>query len=148
MVVTHMDLVCAVGYVVENELSDGPGGPNQREMNYLRNFGSDDACNVLNFFRNNNQAIDNDLSSTEREIFYYLEDLDIVESEREETYLPLKDGGSRWRLFYWFLKEEQIDEYCRMSKNKEVGYVDEGEEMIYTEDVLEKLYDKRAAGGL
>ncbi len=63
------------------------------------------ATHVLNFFGFGDRIIDNMLEPEDRDTFYMLEDLDILETEREETTLW---DGREWRIHYWVLNKERI----------------------------------------
>jgi len=55
------------------------------------------AEHVLNFFGYGERIIDNMLKTDDRDIFYMLEDLGILKTEREETTLY---DGREWRINY------------------------------------------------
>ena len=63
------------------------------------------AEHVLNFFGYGERIIDNMLKTDDRDIFYMLEDLGILKTEREETTLY---DGREWRINYWTLKKQYI----------------------------------------
>lgn len=63
------------------------------------------AEHVLNFFGFGERIIDNMLKTDDRDIFYMLEDLGILKTEREETTLY---DGREWRINYWTLKKQFI----------------------------------------
>jgi len=63
------------------------------------------AEHVLNFFGFGERIIDNMLKTDDRDIFYMLEDLGILKTEREETTLY---DGREWRINYWTLKKKYI----------------------------------------
>ncbi len=63
------------------------------------------AEHVLNFFGFGDRIIDNMLKTDDRDIFYMLEDLGILKTEREETTLY---DGREWRINYWTLKKNYI----------------------------------------
>jgi hypothetical protein len=63
------------------------------------------ADHVLNFFGFGERIIDNMLKTDDRDIFYMLEDLGILKTEREETTLY---DGREWRINYWTLKKGYI----------------------------------------
>ncbi len=65
------------------------------------------AIHVLNFFGFGDRIIDNMLEPEDRDTFYMLEDLDILETEREETTLW---DGREWRIHYWLLNKDKIVE--------------------------------------
>lgn len=63
------------------------------------------AQHVLNFFGFGERIIDNMLRTEDRDIFYMLEDLGILKTEREETTLY---DGREWRINYWSIKKNYI----------------------------------------
>jgi hypothetical protein len=65
------------------------------------------AEHVLNFFGFGERIIDNMLKTDDRDIFYMLEDLGILKTEREETTLY---DGREWRINYWTLKKKYISD--------------------------------------
>ncbi len=86
------------------------------------------AIHVLNFFGFGDRIIDNMLEPEDRDTFYMLEDLDLLETEREETTLW---DGREWRIHYWILNKEKIVQLSE-SKPQEV-VVEEDIEDIYGE---------------
>ena len=87
------------------------------------------AMHVLNFFGFGERIIDNMLEPEDRDTFYMLEDLDLLETEREETTLW---DGREWRIHYWVLNKEKIFDVAsgRVEKKEEI---EENEEDIYSE---------------
>lgn len=63
------------------------------------------AFHVLNFFGYSRYVIDNMLEPEDRDAFYMLEDLGILDTEREETTLF---DGREWRIHYWLIKPENV----------------------------------------
>jgi hypothetical protein len=63
------------------------------------------AYDVLNFFGYSQRIIDNVLEEDDRDIFYMLEDIGILSTEREE--ITLHDGRP-WRINYWLLNSKKI----------------------------------------
>ena len=85
----------------------------QRSFTARRGEGSMDgtvamemADHVLNFFGYGERIIDNMLRTDDRDIFYMLEDLGILKTEREETTLY---DGREWRINYWTMKKHYIE---------------------------------------
>ncbi len=87
------------------------------------------AMHVLNFFGFGERIIDNMLEPEDRDTFYMLEDLDLLETEREETTLW---DGREWRIHYWVLNKEKISEMAKGKIEKRVEEV-ESEEDVYSE---------------
>lgn len=59
------------------------------------NRAGDMAEKVMNLFGYDRSITDNLLSSEERDVFYELEDFDILTTEEETTSLP---SGKKWRI--------------------------------------------------
>ncbi|MFW5904166.1 MAG: DUF6015 family protein [Candidatus Saliniplasma sp.] len=81
---------------------------------------------VMNLFGYDKSITDNLLSSGERDLFYMLEDYDILTTEEETAYLP---SGKRWRIHYWKIKEDKIRDILSREDEEEV----EEEKSIYDE---------------
>ena len=62
---------------------------------------------VMNFFGFNDRILDNHLESSDRNIFYMLEDEGLLHATQEEIFIKV---GQRWRLNYWVLKKSAIVE--------------------------------------
>ena len=77
---------------------------------------NDMADRVMSLFGFDKTITDNLLSSDERDIFYMLEDFDILATEEETTNLP---SGKNWRIHYWRLKEDKIEEILREKEDEE-----------------------------
>ena len=56
------------------------------------------AEHALGFFGFSNRIIDNALEPTDRNLFYQLQDYDLLTTESEETTLW---DGREWRIHYW-----------------------------------------------
>jgi len=63
------------------------------------------AVRVLHFFGYNSQIIDNILEPDDRDVFYMLEEEDLLKSDREETTLY---DGREWRIHYWYFNKDRI----------------------------------------
>ena len=59
------------------------------------------AEHALGFFGFSNRIIDNALEPTDRNMFYQLQDYDLLTTESEETTLW---DGREWRIHYWKFK--------------------------------------------
>ncbi len=86
---------------------------------------------VMNLFGYDKSITDNLLSSQERDLFYLLEDYDILTTAEETAYLP---SGKQWRIHYWKIKDEKIrnilsEEEKEEKKEKESVYDDISEEV-------------------
>ncbi len=69
------------------------------------------AEHIINFFGYNDRVIDNMLEPEDRDSFYTMEDIGILQTEREETTLF---DGREWRIHYWILNVERIRELAGM----------------------------------
>jgi hypothetical protein len=76
------------------------------------------AEHVLNFFGYGERIIDNMLRTDDRDIFYMLEDLGILMTEREETTLY---DGREWRINYWTMKKNYIESLVNRDGRTEIG---------------------------
>lgn len=65
------------------------------------------AKHVMNLFGFNERILDNMLEPQDRDVFYMLEDEEILTTEREETTLY---DGREWRIHYWTFRKDRIDE--------------------------------------
>ena len=67
------------------------------------------AEHALGFFGFSNRIIDNALEPTDRNMFYQLQDYDLLTTESEETTLW---DGREWRIHYWKFKAN-AEEFAR-----------------------------------
>ena len=67
------------------------------------------AEHALGFFGFSNRIIDNALEPTDRNLFYQLQDYDLMTTESEETTLW---DGREWRIHYWKFKAN-AEEFAR-----------------------------------
>lgn len=74
------------------------------------------AEHLINFFGYSNRVIDNMLEPEDRDAFYTMEDLGILQTEREETTLF---DGREWRIHYWILNVERVRFLVNMQLEKE-----------------------------
>lgn len=81
----------------------------------------EEAERVTNFFGFDDMIIDNILEQEDRELFYFLEDMDLLYTENEEERLY---NGREWRINYWLYNKEEIfeaaEKYRGMKEEKEV----------------------------
>lgn len=86
---------------------------------------------VLSHFGYGNVCLGNRLEVDERELFYELEDLDILKSTSKMESLNGQYGTSRyggqWRIFQWELNEKRILQLQHVVFIREI----EGEEALY-----------------
>ncbi|MCL4359510.1 MAG: hypothetical protein M1463_04755, partial [Candidatus Thermoplasmatota archaeon] len=69
------------------------------------------AEHLINFFGYNDRVIDNMLEPEDRDAFYTMEDIGVLQTEREETTLY---DGREWRIHYWILNVPRIIELSGM----------------------------------
>jgi hypothetical protein len=62
---------------------------------------------ILNYFGYHDEIIDNALNQEDRKLFYYLQDIDLLQTHWEETQLA---SGRNWRIFYWALNLQRLKE--------------------------------------
>lgn len=74
------------------------------------------AEHIMNFFGYSDRIIDNMLEPEDRDLFYQLEDWELILTEREETSLY---DGREWRIHYWLLRKDKIFELANNSKSEE-----------------------------
>ena len=67
------------------------------------------AEHAIGFFGFSNRIIDNALEPTDRNLFYQLQDYDLLTTESEETTLW---DGREWRIHYWKFKAN-AEEFAR-----------------------------------
>mgnify|MGYP000903380286 FL=1 len=88
------------------------------------------AEHALGFFGFSNRIIDNALEPTDRNLFYQLQDYDLLTTESEETVLW---DGREWRIHYWRFKPnaenfaKEAAEAEKLKRTNEDPYAD-----IYT----------------
>ncbi|MEM0158149.1 MAG: DUF6015 family protein [Thermoplasmataceae archaeon] len=69
------------------------------------------AEHLINFFGYNDRVIDNMLEPEDRDAFYTMEDIGVLQTEREETTLY---DGREWRIHYWILNIPRIIQLSTM----------------------------------
>ncbi len=69
------------------------------------------AEHLINFFGYNDRVIDNMLEPEDRDAFYTMEDIGVLQTEREETTLY---DGREWRIHYWILNVGRIIELSKI----------------------------------
>tara|TARA_B100000287_G_scaffold57217_1_gene50284 strand:+ start:328 stop:774 length:447 start_codon:yes stop_codon:yes gene_type:complete len=65
------------------------------------------AEHALGFFGFSDRIIDNALEPTDRNLFYQLQDYELLTTESEETTLW---DGREWRIHYWKFKPKRVSE--------------------------------------
>ncbi|UCG95343.1 MAG: hypothetical protein JSV92_04870 [archaeon] len=74
-----------------------------------------DAGFVLDIFGYSDRVIDNVLDPEDRQLFYILEEVGMLTTEREVTTLY---DGREWRTHYWVIVKDKIMEYARLHLEK------------------------------
>ena len=80
------------------------------------------AEHALGFFGFSDRIIDNALEPTDRNLFYQLQDYELLTTESEETTLW---DGREWRIHYWKFKpdlRESVEAY--MQRNRKAEEID------------------------
>jgi hypothetical protein len=71
------------------------------------------AEDIITLFGFDNAVVDNRLRPDERDLFYKLEEVDLVHTQQEEVTIA---KGKVWRLHYWFLNSNMI---LKLSRGEE-----------------------------
>ena len=98
------------------------------------------AAHALGFFGFSNRIIDNALEPTDRNLFYQLQDYDLLTTESEETTLW---DGREWRIHYWKFKSN-AEELALLSVEDEKSGEDEDPYAGIYEDVPVSLWRERS----
>ena len=98
------------------------------------------AEHALGFFGFSNRIIDNALEPTDRNLFYQLQDYDLLTTESEETTLW---DGREWRIHYWKFKANAEELALLAIKEDKSGEEEDPYAGIY-EDVPVSLWRERS----
>jgi len=98
------------------------------------------AEHALGFFGFSNRIIDNALEPTDRNLFYQLQDYDLLTTESEETTLW---DGREWRIYYWKFKAD-AEELARLSAVEDKSEEEEDPYAGIYEDVPVSLWRERS----
>ena len=98
------------------------------------------AEHALGFFGFSNRIIDNALEPTDRNLFYQLQDYDLLTTESEETTLW---DGREWRIHYWKFKSN-AEELARLSAQGSTNKDDEDPYAGVYDDVPASLWKERS----
>ncbi len=95
------------------------------------------AEHMMNFFGYSDRIIDNVLEPEDRDVFYMMEDVGILMTEREETTLY---DGREWRINYWLFRKDRIQELIdnRPSRMK----INEEEESSVYEEIPDDVWTR------
>ena len=97
------------------------------------------AEHALGFFGFSNRIIDNALEPTDRNLFYQLQDYELLTTESEETTLW---DGREWRIHYWKFKADAREFARRAMTEDENKEVEDPYAGIY-DDVPTSLWKER-----
>ena len=97
------------------------------------------AEHALGFFGFSNRIIDNALEPTDRNLFYQLQDYELLTTESEETTLW---DGREWRIHYWKFKAD-AREFARRAMTEDQNKEDEDPYAGVYEDVPTSLWKER-----
>ena len=98
------------------------------------------AEHALGFFGFSNRIIDNALEPTDRNLFYQLQDYDLLTTESEETTLW---DGREWRIHYWKFKAN-AEELALMAIEEDKSEKEEDPYAGIYEDVPVSLWRERS----
>ena len=98
------------------------------------------AEHALGFFGFSNRIIDNALEPTDRNLFYQLQDYDLLTTESEETTLW---DGREWRIHYWKFKSTAEERALLSAEDENSGEDEDPYAGIY-EDVPVSLWRERS----
>ena len=98
------------------------------------------AEHALGFFGFSNRIIDNALEPTDRNLFYQLQDYDLLTTESEETTLW---DGREWRIHYWKFKAN-AEELALLAIEEDKSQEEEDPYAGIYEDVPVSLWRERS----
>ena len=80
----------------------------------------------MDLFGYDDRIIDNILQHEDRQLFYKLESVGILNTEREEVFLY---DGRNWRIHYWLLRKKTILKYSDKNLEKQEYKTEKTEEI-------------------
>ncbi len=95
----------------------------------------DAAEHLINFFGYSDRVIDNMLEPEDRDAFYTMEDIGVLQTEREETTLY---DGREWRIHYWILNTEKIADLAKYKVEEKI--IQESEEFQIYDSMPEEFW--------
>ena len=98
------------------------------------------AEHALGFFGFSNRIIDNALEPTDRNLFYQLQDYELLTTESEETTLW---DGREWRIHYWKFKSN-AEELARLAAEGKASKGDDDPYAGVYDDVPASLWRERS----
>ncbi len=93
---------------------------------------------ILNFFGYSGRIIDNVLEPQDRDLFYMMEDRELLVTEREETTLY---DGREWRIHYWIMCTDRILSLAKEGKQRYIPTEDDEILALYDE-MPEELWQR------
>lgn len=117
---------------LSNAISKGLSLQHKR-MSFEESFSA--AEHLINFFGYGDRVIDNMLEPEDRDAFYTMEDIGILQTEREETTLY---DGREWRIHYWLFNIARIIELSKM--HVDYGIYDSKEQFSVYEDIPDEYW--------
>ncbi len=117
---------------LSNAISKGLSLQNKR-MSFEESFSA--AEHLINFFGYSDRVIDNMLEPEDRDAFYTMEDIGVLQTEREETTLF---DGREWRIHYWIFNIERIIELSKLQIN--YGDIETEEQFSVYEDIPDEFW--------
>lgn len=88
-----------------------------RKIGVKKDTADELAMRVLNYFGYDEEAIDNALDQEDRRLFYFLQDVSLLRTAWEEAILA---SGRTWRIFYWYLNLDAIQESANEVDEREL----------------------------
>jgi hypothetical protein len=110
----------------------------QESIGLLEDEANRDAEFVMDIFGFNDRIIDNVLEPEDRQLFYILEEEDLLTTEREETTLY---DGREWRTHYWLFRKDKVLGYADDHREKAEA---QSEEAGVYQDLPEDVWEERA----
>ena len=101
------------------------------------------AFHILNFFGFSDRIIDNVLEPEDRDIFYMMEDLGLLLTEREETTLY---DGREWRIHYWLMRKDMVFREAERSDEVLERKEEEIDPAYIYEEIPEEIWFSRGGG--
>jgi len=107
--VDHLEIITINDLVKALKNTLGKKGMGEDDVRALAEY-------LINFFGFEDYAIDNRLSPSDRDVFYMLEEIGLLKTEREEVTIK---RGQVWRIHYWKLNKSKIKELGKIQEPKE-----------------------------
>lgn len=117
---------------LSNAISKGLSLQHKR-MSFEESFSA--AEHLINFFGYGDRVIDNMLEPEDRDAFYTMEDIGILQTEREETTLF---DGREWRIHYWLFNISRIIELSKM--HIDYGALDSTDKFSVYEEIPDEYW--------